>query len=195
MAKKKVLILLGSPRRTGNSAVLAEHLANGAMAAGAHVETLYIHGMNINPCTGCDECQGDDARGCVIDDDMQDVYVKLNEADSIVFASPIYWFSVTAQLKMVIDRIYAIGGGSKNILTGKNFGILLVYADSDPFTSGAINALRMFQDISAYLGTTIVDMVYGSAFEAGEIEGNSEVLKQANELGGKLGGRSVTRNS
>jgi len=187
MAAKKVLILMGSPRKTGNSAVLAEHLANGVRGEGAHVETLYIHGMDINPCTGCDECQGEDANGCIIDDGMQDVYGKLREADSIVFASPIYWFSVTAQLKMVIDRIYAIGGGDKNILTGKRIGVLLVYADSDPFTSGAINALRMFQDISGYLGTTIVDMVYGSAYEAGEIANDSEVLKQALELGEKLG--------
>jgi len=187
MAGKNVLILMGSPRKTGNSAVLADHLANGAIKAGAHVETLFIHGMDINPCTGCDQCQGEDASGCVIDDDMQNVYGKLEKADSIVFASPIYWFSVTAQLKMVIDRIYAIGGGDKNILKGKSFGVLLVYADSDPFTSGAINALRMFQDISAYLGTTIVGMVYGSAYEAGEIKGNAKVLKQANELGEKLG--------
>ncbi len=187
MAAKKVLILMGSPRKTGNSAVLADHLARGAAGVGAQTETLYLHGMDINPCTGCNECQDDEATGCVIDDTMQDVYGKLKEADSIVFASPIYWFSVTAQLKMVIDRIYAVGGGDKNILTGKRLGVLLVYADSDPFTSGAINALRMFQDISGYLGTTIVDMVYGSAYEAGEIANDSEVLKQARELGEKLG--------
>jgi multimeric flavodoxin WrbA len=187
MAAKKILILMGSPRKSGNSAVLADHLARGAASVSAQVETLYIHGMDINPCTGCNECQDDEAAGCVIDDAMQDIYGKLKEADSIVFASPIYWFSVTAQLKLVIDRIYAIGGGGKNILKGKNLGVLLVYADPDPFTSGAVNALRMFQDISGYLGTTIVDMVYGSAYEAGEIANDSEVLKQARELGEKLG--------
>ena len=187
MAAKKILILMGSPRKSGNSAVLAEHLAHGAIGSGAHVDTIYINGMDINPCTGCNECQGENANGCVIDDAMQDVYPKLKAADSIVFASPIYWFSVTAQLKTVIDRIYAVGGGDKNILRGKNFGVLLVFADADPFTSGAVNALRMFQDISAYLGTTIVDMVYGSAYEAGEIANNPELLKQAHELGEKLG--------
>jgi len=187
MGRKNVLIFMGSPRKAGNSAIMAEHLAKGATDAGAEVKTLYINGMDINPCTGCDQCQGENANGCIIDDAMQDVYGKLKEADSIVFASPIYWFSVTAQLKMVIDRIYAVGTGDKNILIGKNIGVLLVYADSDPFTSGAINALRMFQDISAFQSTTIVDMVYGSAYEAGEIAQNAEVLKRAYELGGKLG--------
>ena len=131
MAAKSVLILMGSPRKSGNSAVLCEHLATGAMRAGAHVETLYLDGMDINPCTGCNECQGEDANGCVIDDAMQEIYEKLRMADSIVFASPIYWFTVTAQLKTVIDRIYAVGGGDKNILKGKNFGVLLVYADAN----------------------------------------------------------------
>jgi len=187
MSARKILILMGSPRKNGNSAVLAKNLADGATASGARVETIDIQGMDINPCTGCDRCQGKQSSGCVIVDDMQGIYGKLVEADAIVFASPIYWFSVTAQLKMVIDRIYAIGGGNSNVFEGKNLGILLTYADSDPFTSGAVNALRMFQDISAYLGTAIVGSVYGSAFEAGEIAENKELLREARELGNKLG--------
>jgi len=187
MAVKKILILMGSPRKTGNTAVLAGSLAQGAADTGSEVETLYLHGLDINPCTGCNQCQGEKATGCVVTDAMQEIYPKLKAADSIVFASPIYWFSVTSQLKTVIDRIYAVGGGDKNILRGKNFGVLLAYADSDPFTSGAVNALRMFHDISAYLGTTIAGAVYGSAFEAGEIADNPELLNQAHELGEKLG--------
>jgi multimeric flavodoxin WrbA len=184
---KKVLILLGSPRKSGNSAVLAGNLERGAADAGARVDTLYLQGMHIDPCTGCDECQGEEARSCVIEDSMQDIYGMLREADAIVFASPVYWFSVSAQLKAVIDRIYAVGGGSRNVLRGKKLAILLAYADSDPFTSGAVNALRMFQDISNYLGTTIVGTVYGSAYGAGEIKGNEALLKDAYQLGQKLG--------
>ena len=187
MGTAKVLILLGSPRRNGNSAVLAEHLGRGASASGAQVDTVHLQELGIRPCTGCDACQGEEADGCILDDAMQDIYPRLKEADSIVFASPVYWFSVTAQIKTVIDRIYAIGGGDKNILSGKKFGVLLAYADSDPFTSGAVNALRMFQDISAYLGTTIAGAVYGSAYEEGEIVNNTELLREAFELGEKLG--------
>jgi len=183
----RVLILLGSPRRAGNSALLAEHLAKGASSAGARVDTLFIQGMDINPCTGCNRCQGQESVGCVIDDAMQDIYGKLKDARSIVFASPVYWFSITAQLKAVIDRLYAVGGGQRNILKGKNFAVLLTFADVDPFTSGAVNALRMFQDISAYLGTYLAGTVYGSAWEAGEISSNEALLKEAYELGEKLG--------
>jgi multimeric flavodoxin WrbA len=184
---KRILILMGSPRKEGNSAALSERLAFGATKAGAHVETLYLHGMDISPCTGCDGCQGEEATGCIIADAMQGIYGKLKTADAIVFASPVYWFSVSAQLKIVIDRMYAVGLGDKNILKGKNLGILLAYADPDPFVSGAANALRMFQDISAYLGTTIAGMVYGTASEPGEIRNNDKLMKEAFELGDKLG--------
>jgi len=187
MAGQRVLILLGSPRRRGNSSLLAEHLAKGAEDAGAQVDMFFIQEMGINPCTGCDRCQEQDAKGCVIDDAMQTVYEMAKSARSIVFASPVYWFSVTAQLKAVIDRLYAIGGGDRSFLQGKALGVLLVYADSDPFTSGAVNALRMFQDISAYLGADLTGAVYGSAWKAGEIGQNKAVLRQAYELGKKLG--------
>lgn len=187
MSGKRILILMGSARKEGNSAALSERLAFGATKAGAHVETLYIHGMDISPCTGCDGCQYKEATGCVIDDDMHGIYGKLKTADAVVFASPVYWFSVSAQLKTVIDRMYAVGLGDKNILKGKKLGILLAYADSDPFTSGAINALRMFQDASAYIGTTIAGMVYGTATEPGEIKQNDKLMKEAFELGEKLG--------
>jgi multimeric flavodoxin WrbA len=187
MSERKILILLGSPRKTGNSSVLADSLAKGTEKAGARVETLFLHDLHVNPCSGCNSCQMENAQGCVIDDAMREVYRKIVEADAVVFASPIYWFSVTAQLKTVIDRIYAVGGGTKNILRGKTFGIVLTYADSDPFISGAVNALRMFQDIAAYLGATIAGSVYGSAYEPGEIAENIGLLDAAYKLGEKLG--------
>jgi multimeric flavodoxin WrbA len=118
---------------------------------------------------------------------MQSLYVKLKEANSIVIASPIYWFNLSAQIKIFIDRCYAFGVGSKNIFYGKNFAILLSYADSDPFNSGASNVLRIFQDICQYLHTNIAGMVYGSADKPGEITMNQNVMDQAYKLGDKLG--------
>ena len=193
MNPTKVLILMGSPRKEGNTAVLAARLAEGAREAGARVHSLVLQEMNVSPCTGCEGCAREGAAGCVVDDDMQDIYSRLRESDAIVFASPVYWFSVTAQLKTVIDRFYAVGGGDRNILRGKRVGILLAYADADPFTSGAVNALRMFQDMTAYLGMPIIDMVYGSAFGPGEIARNEELLQEARELGRQLGQGTPSR--
>jgi len=69
-----------------------------------------------------------------------------------VIASPIYWFTVSAQTKLFMDRWYALGGDDGYALAGKQFGIVLAYADADPFTSGAVNALRTFQDAFNYIG-------------------------------------------
>jgi multimeric flavodoxin WrbA len=117
---------------------------------------------------------------------MKDIFLKLRQADGIVIASPVYWFTVSAQTKLFMDRWYALGGPEGYALKGKRFGIVLTYADSDPFTSGAVNALRTFQDALNFIGASIVGMVYGSAWEAGEIRKNKELMEKGTELGRKL---------
>lgn len=182
----KILIVLGSPRKKGNSATLAAKVSEGAIADGADVETLYLNGLNIKPCQGCEKCQQESSNGCAIDDDMNQLYSKMQEADSIVVASPIYWFNISAQTKIFIDRLFAVGVEPKNIFKGKNFAIILTFADPDPFVSGAVNALRSFQDICRYLGANIEGMVYGSAYGAGEIKENQDVMEKALLLGKHL---------
>jgi multimeric flavodoxin WrbA len=185
---KKVVVVLGSPRKKGNSAILASRVAAGARAAGAEVESFYLHGMKIAACTACDVCRDDTATDCVIQDDMQLLYPKLRAADAVVIASPVYWFAVSAQTKLFMDRCYALGGPQGNALKGKRIAIVMTYADPDPFSSGAVNALRMFEDGFHYIGAEIVGMVYGSAWHAGEIKANKALLKEARELGKQLVG-------
>ena len=165
MAGRKILVVMGSPRREGNSATLAKRVAEGAEAAGAEVESFYLHSMDIRPCTACDACREDKAKDCVIDDDMRDLYPKLREADGLVIASPVYWFTVSAQTKAFMDRWYALGNPQEEYaaFSGKRIGIVLTYADIDPFASGAVNALRTFQHAFNYVGADIVGMIYGNA--------------------------------
>lgn len=186
LVKRKIVVALGSPRRNGNSATLAKQLVAGAETNGAEVESFYLQGMDIRTCTACGWCQGEVGRDCNIDDDMRLLYPKLREADAIVIAGPIYWFTVSAQTKLFMDRCHALGGPEGNALAGKQFGILLTYADPDPFVSGAVNALRAFQDSFRHIGAEISGMVYGSASEAGEIAENDDVMRQAYDLGQQL---------
>ncbi len=183
---KKVTVLHGSPRRNGNSAALAEKLAEGVREEGGEIQFFHLHELHVRPCTGCESCQADPGSGCVIDDGMQEIYDRVKESDAVVFAGPVYWFSVSAQSKTAVDRLYAVGGGDANILGGKAFGIILTYADVDPFVSGAANAVRMFRDMADYLGVTIKGVVHGSAFGPGEIRSNTTVMEDARELGRKL---------
>ena len=183
---KKVLVLLGSPRKKGNSNTLAERVIKGAETAGATVERVYLHGQNISPCNACYACRKEDAKGCVIDDNMQPIYKKLVDSYAWVIASPVYWFTMSAQTKLFLDRCFALLGYKKNVFKGKRIAIAMSYADADPFSSGCVNALRAFQDAFTYTGSEIVGMVYGSADKAGEIKSNKRLMTQAEELGKEL---------
>jgi multimeric flavodoxin WrbA len=183
---RKVVIALGSPRKRGNSSTLAAQVSDGAKAGGAQVETFYLHGMDIQPCTACGGCRKKTHVDCVIKDDMQLLYPKLRTADVIVIASPIYWFTFSAQTKLFMDRWYGLGGNQGYALAGKKFAVLLSYADADPFLSGAVNALRTLQDALQFLQADLVGMVYGSASGAGEIKMNKALMKEAYELGLKI---------
>jgi multimeric flavodoxin WrbA len=186
MSGRQIVILKGSPRKKGNSSVLADQVAAGAREVGAVVESFDLHELEIRPCDACDYCQGVGGGQCTIADDMQMLYPRLQAADAIVIASPIYWFTVCAQTKVFMDRWYALGGPEGHAFAGKRFGIVLTYADADPFSSGAINALRTFQDALSYVKASIVGMVYGSAWDAGEIKKNKELMEKAYELGKQL---------
>jgi multimeric flavodoxin WrbA len=186
--EKKVVVLLGSPRKKGNSTALAKQIIHGAESSGAMVETVYLNGLNIKPCQGCYSCRKPNSRGCVVDDDMQTVYPKVQTADRWVIASPVYWFSMSAQTKLFMDRCFAMfkETAQENYLLNKRIAIAMSYGDTDAFNSGCVNALRSFQDAYRYAGANIIGMVYGSAEEPGEITSNTSLMKQAEELGKKL---------
>ena len=115
----KVLILLGSPRKKGNSAILAEQIAKGARSADADAETIFLQDLTIAPCKSCYACQKPKSRGCAIQDDMQAIYPKLIESDAWVIASPVYWFTMSAQTKLLMDRCFALPAYQSDPFRGK----------------------------------------------------------------------------
>ena len=183
---KQILILKGSPREKGNSATLADRVAAGALQAGAQVESIYLHSLDIRPCDACELCK-EPGSGCVIEDDMQPLYPKLAGADAIVLASPIYWFTFTAQLKVCMDRWYAFQSSKWMELHDKPFGIVLTYGDTDLYTSGGINAIHTFETMARFLHGELVGIVHGSLDDVGEAEKQPALMEQAYLLGQQLG--------
>ena len=181
---KKVLILKGSPRQRGNSSVLADQVRAGAEGAGAEVESVYLHGLDIQPCDGCYFCEGSGI--CAIEDDMQALYPKLRQTDVLVIASPVYWFTFSAQVKLCIDRWLALETKGGSQLAGKQVGIVLTYGDSDLHTSGGINAIHTFQSMFDYIGAEIVGTVHGTGNKAGEVKEQPELMDRAFKLGQQL---------
>ena len=186
---EKVLVLFGSPRKKSTSNRLAEQVIKGAEAKGAQVERVYINQLEIKGCQGCYSCKKEGAKGCRIKDDMQEVYPKMLEAGSWIIATPVYWFNMTAQTKLVIDRTFGIFNDyaeNPNPLKGKRIAIAMSYGDKDAFASGCINALRTFQDAFRYIGANITGMVYGSAEKPAEMEENTALMEDALKLGERL---------
>ncbi len=100
------LLLLGSPRKNGNTETLAGRVAGVVEKNGGHVESVRLCELDIAPCIDCGECRKNGR--CVIDDDMQELYSKIDKANTIIIASPIYFYGVTAQTKVFIDRTQAL---------------------------------------------------------------------------------------
>lgn len=137
---KNVLILEGSPRPNGNSCILSEEFACGAAESGCSVEKVLVAQKKIAGCLGCDYCQRNNGV-CVHKDDMQEIREKMMAADVIVLASPIYFYSMTGQMKTMIDRTYAFFAG----LEGKKFYFIITCAAPDvSFTETMQAALRGF---------------------------------------------------
>ena len=183
---KRVLIVTASPRKNGNSTVLALKAAEGVDSIGGEADVVHIGNLEIAPCNACDICRVKPEEGCVIVDDMQPLYQRIKDAQGIIFATPVYWFNVSAQMKLFIDRTYAVKDGGDYAFTGKDVWVILTYEEEDILASGGINALLSFQDICAYVKANLVGTVYGSADKAGAVQANEILLQQAYDLGRKI---------
>lgn len=179
---EKAVVILGSPRKNGNSAMMAQRAQEGILAAGGTCDVFYLNGMSIRTCQGCDACRRHPERRCILKDDMHLIYDALESASMLVVASPIYMFTVTAQTKLFMDRCYAVPAA----LEGKRVGILLVYGDEDEIVSGAVNAMQTLRNEYRYAQAPIVGIVHGSADKKGEIAANTKVMDAAYELGKAL---------
>ena len=128
-----ILILSGSPRKGGNTELLAEAFAKGA-SAHHHVEIASVRDYQVNPCLGCNACFK--ANGiCAQKDDMPVIYEKMRQVDMLVIASPVYFYGISAQLKAVIDRFH---NPIRDTFHIKKMALLLVGAASLPELFDAI---------------------------------------------------------
>ena len=172
-----ILIISGSPRKGGNTELLVEAFAKGA-AEHHHVEIVSVRDYKVNPCLGCNACFKSEANTCAQKDDMTVIYEKMSQADMLVIASPVYFYSISAQLKAVIDRFH---NPIRDTFHIKKMAILLVGAASLPELFDAIlteyNLCLKFFDIED-AGKVLVRGVK----DKGDIN-NTDALNEAYTLG------------
>lgn len=178
-----ILVINSSPRTNSNTRVVVARVAAAAKQNGHVIEIIEIGKAKINPCIGCEVCHEKTPGKCVFPDVMSECHAKLASAEIIIFAGPIYYFTMNAQMKAFLDRCYAIG---VEPFKGKRVGAIFVYGDVDPVKSGCVNAIRTFQDICAYIPCQWLGAVYGTAWEEGDAEKNEELLRLADEYGAAL---------
>lgn len=174
---KKILILSASPRKGGNSDTLCDRFMQGATEAGHAVEKIHVADKKINFCIACGHCQTHGGT-CVHDDDMAGILQKMIEADVIVMATPVYFFTMNAQLKALIDRTAA----RYTEIRDKAFYFIATAAVADTgLMERTIESLRGFTDCLE--GAVEKGVVYGAGvWKKGEIAG-SPSLQQAFDLG------------
>ena len=174
---KKVLILSGSPRRGGNSDTLCDEFMRGAEDTGNTVVKVFLGDYKINYCTGCGVCNG--THQCVQKDDMAEILDKMVEADVIVLATPVYFYTMDAQMKTLIDRTVPRYTEIQN----KDFYFIVAAADTErKMMERTIEGFRGFTQ-DCLTGAREKGIIYGTgAWQAGEIKGTPAV-KQAYEMG------------
>jgi multimeric flavodoxin WrbA len=141
MKLMKILALVGSPRRSGNTDILVEEVLKGAETNGHATEKLRLYDCEILPCIDCHSCKKSEfGYNCALSDGMQEIYPKLEAADVIVFATPIYWYGPTAKMKLFLERLRPFIASRK--LSGKK-GILVVPSEEGQDCCGPL--MEMFQ--------------------------------------------------
>ena len=129
----KVLALLGSPRKNGNTSLLLDEYLRGIKDSNkdAEITKVFLQEKNIHSCAACEACRNINIGQCAIKDDMQELYPLFRQADVVVYATPIYWWSVSAQLKAFMDRCYALGS-IEDSFAGKKAVLLMTYGGELP---------------------------------------------------------------
>lgn len=182
----KILALNSSPRPKSNVRIALETALEAAQAKGAETELIDLRKLKISPCLADDYCKAHQGK-CAVDDDMQQIYEKILEADALLLGSPIYFFDVTAQLKAVIDRLYAFFGEEsvKDTLTGKKLSIIATNGVMTP--DMVLPALKIQAKGFELLGFETVDVeALGDNNVPESIKEKEDQLAKAKEIGENL---------
>ncbi len=192
---KRILAIVGSPRKCGNTDILVQKVAEGAVSKGAQVDTLWLGELNIRECDGCHICwpakrrglaRGGQKKSCCKRDDMLTIYPKITESDAIIFGTPVYWYGPTALMKCFIDRfVYFNCPENRAKIKGKYAAIAIPFEEENPDTARPV--IEFFEKCLDYLEMKLVGrIVVGGVGAKGDVLKKPERLKEAYELGERL---------
>ena len=181
---KKVLGIVGSPRKNGNTHLLVSAVLAGARERGAKTKLVLLSKRSINECDGCHTCW---KKGrCHQDDDMRKLHKRITKADVIVFGTPVYWHGPTVVMKAFLDRfVYFNGPKTRPLLKGKSAALVVPFEEEDPSTAAPLVA--MFEKSLDYLQVPLAaKLLVSGVTKRGEVRKHPDRLEEALRIGREL---------
>jgi putative NADPH-quinone reductase len=179
----QIAAFIGSPRMRGNTDLLVGEVLRGAESASTHSERFYLNKLNIAPCQACETCFK--IGRCRVQDDMQPLYDKLLGADVIILGTPIYFWGPSAQMKLFLDRWYALDQkGVREKLAGKRLLLVCAFADTDPVT--AAPTVQLVRTGAEWFNMVFLPPLLVTASERGEVASKQEIMEKAYQMGREL---------
>lgn len=177
---KKIVILNGSPRRNGNTSALVRAFTEGAESAGNTVTEFFLSSMDIHGCKGCFGGHSGREHPCVQRDDMDQIYPAVKASDTVILASPLYYWSMSGQLWTAINRLFALEEGGSNLLRGNGRSAALLMAAEG---HGFEDAVLCWEHLMEHLKwSSLGHVLCGGVMNIGDAAGRRE-LEEARELG------------
>lgn len=179
---KKVVVITGSPRKNGNSFAMTESFIKAAQEKGHSVTRFDAAMMEIGGCRACETCFST-GKACTFDDDFNKIAPAILEADALVFTMPVYWYSIPAQIKGVIDRIYSLVVGGKDI-SGKECALIACCEEED---LSVLDGVRIPMERTASLNkwTMVGEVLMPGVLKPGDIQ-KTDGCEQAAALAEKI---------
>jgi multimeric flavodoxin WrbA len=181
---KRIIGIIGSPRKKGNTDILVSNILEGAKSEGAKTETIFLADLHIRECDGCHVCWK--GKPCSKNDDMNSIYPKIIDSDAIIFGTPVYWYGPTGLMKMFIDRfVYFNYPPNRERIKEKKAIIAVPFEEDNPATAALL--VSFFEKCFKYLQIELTaKLIVSGVTRKGDILKKQDVLTEAYALGIKL---------
>jgi multimeric flavodoxin WrbA len=186
---KKALILIGSPRKKGSTAILAAEAERGLRERGVETTTLFLNDLKMKGCQACYWCKKNDVADCAVKDDMQKVHQLMKESDGLIIASPIYFAGVTAQTKAWLDRLFPYIGMNLSPKMPEGKMVSFIFTQNQPDSRLFVTPIATFIQMVGLTGLSVKDHMLAGDLDAGikpPVEDNNDFMEQAYLLGKNL---------
>lgn len=179
-AKKNIEIFIGSPRETGNTSILVAELRTRIDQNKFNINLCFLYKNEILACEDCRVCKTGELE-CIVEDDMRDIYPKIEASDILIFGTPIYWFGPSAKMKLLIDRLRPY---YQNKRLAQKKGVFIL-----PAGSGEVDCdltIEMFNRIFSALDIEYIGHLTAEAYDEGDVKKDISAIASIKELGEKI---------